>query len=458
MFVVEDFNKDIECKTLKHSFNVFHEALKDGDKYYHVSNQNGQDYDILYKGNTEWFGDRMPQHVGRVIPEYKTYDEDDIESLDIDFLNFNSQYIVLKLTEYSIAVARVVLKYTDKHVYFMDSRILWFLEENERLHVGEMPIEDENAIYLVGPLGSGYIKGDTPSNKKSDIFVFNSLFFIQYLLNGRKRKDVKYIKLPLDNSSSGLSGLLISISGITIFAKEIGFDVCYNKETIGKFKVSELNKYFKINLYKEDSTKENTIETESVYFFFLTWRYYSLKEVVRTSILQDKFLQDLKEYADATIESRRALGVLIRGTDYKNVGFNGSRSQAAVKDMYPLIKQWMEDGKYDVIFLATEDLDVLKQMREIFKDKLITIAQERHTVDEFKKGQIINDFEKQIYSKEVYDERMMDTSINYFYALYLLSKCEAFMSSGQNNGYDTVVSLNEGKFERVHRFILKEAF
>ena len=65
-----------------------------------------------------------------------------------------------------------------------------------------------------------------------------------------------------------------------------------------------------------------------------------------------------------------------------------------------------------------------------------------------------NDFEKQIYSNEEYDDRVMDTSINYFYALYLLSKCEAFMSSGQNNGYDTVVSLNEGKFERVHRFML----
>lgn len=336
----------------------------------------------------------------------------------------------------------------------MDSRILWFLEENERLHIGKTPIEDEKTVYLVGPLGSDYIKGDAPSNKKSDIYVFNNLFFIQYLLNGRKRKDVKYIKLPLDNSPSGLSGLLISISGITMFAKEIGFDVCYNEDTIGKFKVLELNKYFNINLYKEDSTKENTIETESIYFFFMTWRYYSLKEVVSTSILQDKFLQDLNEYADATIESRRALGVLIRGTDYKSVGFSGSRSQAAVKDMYPLIKEWMEDGKYDVIFLATEDLDVLNEMREIFKDKVITIAQERHTVDEFKKGQIINDFEKQIYSKEEYDYRIMDTSINYFYALYLLSKCEAFMSSGQNNGYDTVVSLNEGKFERVHRFIL----
>lgn len=454
MFVIENFNKNIECKTLKHSINIFHEALKDGDKYYHVSSPDGQNYDIIYKGNTEWFGDRMPQYVGKMIPEYKTYDENDKDSLDIDFLNSSSKYIVFQLTEYSIAISRAILKYTDKHVYCMDSRILWFLEENERLHINEKPKEDENTVYLVGPLGGGYIKGDAPSNKKSDIFVFNSLFYIQNLLNGKKRKDVKYIKLPLDNSPSGLSGLLISISGITTFAKEIGLDVCYNEDSIGKFKVSELNKYFKIDLYKEDSTKSNTVEVENVYYFFLTWRYYSLKEVITTNILQDKFLQELDEYANAIIKKRRALGVLIRGTDYKKVGFNSSRSQASVEDMYPLIEKWMNECSYDVIFLATEDLDILNTMRSLFKDKVITVAQERHKTDEFKQGQIINDFEKQIYSKEEYDYRIMDTSINYFYALYLLSKCEAFICSGQNNGWDTVLSLNNGKFERTHRFMI----
>lgn len=458
MFVVENYNQDVQCKTLTHSADVFHEALKDGDRYYHVQNPNGADYDILYKGNTEWFGNLVPSYIGDMLPEYRAYDENDRDSLEIDLLNSYSQYVVLKLTEYSIAISRAVLKYTDKHVYFMDPRILWFLEPDERLHIGQMPVEDDDTMFLVGPVGNGYIKGEKPSNKKSDIFVFNSLFLIQHLLNGKKRSDVKYLRPSLEDVGSGLSGLLILISRVISFAKEIGFDITYDNEKIGKFKTKELKKYFKLDLNKDDMTEENTIRIDNIASFFITWRFYQLKETINTDILQDKFLNDLNEYADATIESRRVLGVLIRGTDYKSVGFAGSRAQAAVKDMYPLIKEWMEDGKYDVIFLATEDLDVLNEMRELFKDKVITIAQERHTVDEFKKGQVINDFERQIYSKEEYEERMMDTIINYFYALYLLSKCEAFMSSGQNNGYDTVVSLNEGKFERVHRFMLKEAF
>ena len=454
MFIVENYNRDIKCKTLIHSNNIFHDALNNKDKYYHVKNTLGEDYDLLYKGNTEWFGDSIPSYVGKMVPEYLTYDEDDKESLDIDFLNNYSKYVILKLTEYSIVIARSVLKYTNKHVYFMDKRILWFIEPNERLHINEQVVEDDKTVYLTGPLGSGYIRGDKDLNKKSDIFVFNSLFFLQNLLKGKKKKDIKYLKLPLDNTTSGLSGVLISINSITNFAKDIGLDVVYNCPNIGKFKVSEFNKYFNINLYKEDSTKDNTVETENVFFLFLTWRYFSLKETISTSILQDKFLKELNEYADAVINNRRALGVLIRGTDYRKVSFNSSRTQATVDDMYPLIQKWMEEDSYDVIFLATEDLGVLNKMRELFKDKVITIAQERHREDEFKKGQVMNDFEKQIYSKDEYDYRVMDTSINYFYALYLLSKCESFICSGQNNGWDTVVSINGGKFKKTHRFMI----
>ena len=455
MFIIENYNENIECKTLSHSPNVFHEALKDGEKYYHVKNDNGDDYDILYKGNTEWFGDRLPKYVDKMIPEYLSYDEGDRDTLEIDFLNSYSKFIVLKLTEYSIAVARAVLKYTDKHVYFMDQRILWFVDDSPYLHIGEMPIEDENTLYLVGPLGAGYIKGEKPNNKKSDIFVFNSLFFMQYLLNGRNRSDVKYLKLPLENSISGLSGLLISISGISEFAKEIGMNTVYNGELLGKFNVADFNKYFKLDLHKEDSTDDNTCCVDNVYFIFLTWRYYSLKEIVTTDILQEKFLNDLNEYADVILNNRKALGVLIRGTDYKKVGFNGSRAQASVDDMFPLINKWLDEDLYDIIFLATEDLDVLNKMIKLYGNKVVSIAQERHKADEFKKGQVINDFEKQIYSKNEYDYRVLDTSINYFYALYLLSKCDSFMCSGQNNGWDTVLSLNGGRFNKTFRFINK---
>ncbi len=41
MFTVEEYNGDVVCKTIEHSTDVFHEALKDGEKYYHVRNAVG---------------------------------------------------------------------------------------------------------------------------------------------------------------------------------------------------------------------------------------------------------------------------------------------------------------------------------------------------------------------------------------------------------------------------------
>ena len=72
----------------------------------------------------------------------------------------------------------------------------------------------------------------------------------------------------------------------------------------------------------------------------------------------------------------------------------------------------------------------------------------------FGKGQIINELEKQIYTEKEYDDRVIDTTINYYYALHLLSRCDAFMCSGQNNGWDTVNAMNGGKFERKYKFMI----
>lgn len=55
------------------------------------------------------------------------------------------------------------------------------------------------------------------------------------------------------------------------------------------------------------------------------------------------------------LSDRKALGVLIRGTDYKVVGFHGPRMQAPVEEMLPMIKEWVENDGYEEIFLATED-------------------------------------------------------------------------------------------------------
>lgn len=455
MFTIEEYNKDVKCKTIEHSENVFHEALEYGEKYYHVHNVAGADYDISYKENMEWFEGIVPAYAGKIIPDYTRYDEDERESIDIDFLNAYSRYVCVKLTEYSIAMARIILKYTDKSVYFMDSRISWFIKENDRLHIGEMPEVTEDTVFMVGALGKGYVKGDIVdenSNKKSDIFMFHSAFYLQELLDGRKRSQVKYMEYPGANTVMGIGGILVNTSIYIEFARQLGFELIHNGDRISKFKVEDLNKFFNLDFRREDGTKENTMNVSVAAYVHILWRFCNIPGVMNKDMLVDTFAEELEEYTEAVIGGRRALGVLIRGTDYKSTGFKGTRQQATVEDMVPKIEEWMQKYGYDRIVLATEDQDVLNQMREVFGDKVVAIAQERHTVAEFHKGQIINELEKEIYTEDEYDNRIIETNINYFYALYLLSRCTGFMCSGQNNGWDTVNAMNGGKFDNVYRF------
>ena len=453
MFDIVEYNEQVEAKELKHSTNVFHEAILDGDRYYHITGNNFK-YDILYKGNTEWFGDIVPAYIKKIVPEYLEYDENDKELLDIEFLNNFSKYIIVHMDEYSIAVARAVLRYTNRHVYSSDQRVLWFLEENDRLHIGQIPSEDEKTVYLVGVRGGRFVKGEPIISKMSNVFMFHSLFYFQNLYDKNKKDNIKYLEYPMSSSSGGIGGLLSQTAYLTSFADDLGLRLCYNGDTIGKFKVSDLSKYFKLDFKREDNTENNTIRIDSLVYLNTLWRYYVTPCVLSTNIIQDKFYKELEEYTNAIIGGKKSLGIIIRGTDYLKVGFSGSRKQATVDEMVPMIKEWIDKDGYEVIALATEDKDILEQMVNEFGDKVVAIAQERHSSTEFKQGQIINDFEKQIYSKDEYDEHVIDTTINYFYALYLLSKCNAFMSSGHNNGWDTVNAMNVGRFEKTYKFVV----
>ena len=456
MFTIEKYNNEKPGKIPEHNENIFHEALTDGDCYYHVHNGNGQDYDIEYKRNSEYFAGIIPGYAGEILPDYRIYDENDVDSLDIEYLNSHSQYIMIKVTEYSIAVARAVLKFTDKHVYFTDPRALWFLEAQSRLHIGKMPIEDDNTIFLVGALGNGYTKGKQSDNKKSDIFVFDSLFFIQFLLSGKKTSQVKYMSFPETQAGLGIGGLLIQLNRLKSFAGELGWQLVYNKEHLDKFKVSYLKKFINIEFSHEGCTDENTVIPAGIAYFNWIWRYNRLHENSLTGIFTENFRSSLDEYASATVGGRKSLGILIRGTDYKKVGFSGARVQASVEEMIPLIDEWMAEGHYDIIFLATEDAEVLETMRRKYGHSLITTAQERHKSSEFRQGQIISELERELYADDEYDAHVMDTNINYLYALYLLSQCDAFMCSGQNNGWDMVRLMNEGKFKKSYRFAVDQ--
>jgi hypothetical protein len=78
------------------------------------------------------------------------------------------------------------------------------------------------------------------------------------------------------------------------------------------------------------------------------------------------------------------------------------------------------------------------------------VSQVRHSVRDFGNAKLLSDLEK----KEQQDNSGLveDNTVNYFYALYLLSKCQSFMASGQCHGWNVVNSFKQGQFKRSYKF------
>lgn len=454
MFSIVTYTPEIEAKTLTHSANVFHEALADGGDYYHVSVPMGS-YDISYRMNHDWFAANLPAYAGKTYPDYLTYDEYDAGSIDLITFKDYEQLFCKQLTEYSIAIARIALANTTMSVYFVDPRAAWFFAPNDRVHIGQPPA-DRLTLMLVGAIGYPFARnvGGVGSNfPMSDIRTFHSLFWIQNELNGRSLKDIRYLEFPYGKSNIGIGALLVKTKEAEIAAKQLGWEIAYNGDVIGKFRVTDLAKFYKLDYRRPDSTPENTISLFNASTLSLIRRTYEIHAVLDDTILCDSFRHELAEYEEAVLGGHRTLGLLIRGTDYISSGLSSSmsRRQATAEEMLPVVREWMESGSYDRVFLATEDKDILNQMRETLGSKVVAVSQERHSVSEFEKGQVINELEKQLYSEEEYNDRVIETTINYFYALHILSNCQAFLCSGQNNGWDTVCAMNGGRFERCER-------
>lgn len=458
MFKLEKYDKEIVCKELPLTQDLFHVALNDGERRYHVSHSKGELFDIVYYDNNDDLEplELYPVYLGRFhMASYRVYDEFDKDTLYMEFFKNLTDMEFEELNEYTIAMTRVVLAHTDMSVYCTDKRIAWFVEENARLHiVDELPeLPNDTTFYIQTQLRLGI--EDRNFNRLSSVYAFHNVFFFQWLLDGRKREQFKYVTLSMGNTG-GIGAVLGSNKRFERAFRYFNLKFISTEERIGKFKVSMLDKYFSLGLTAEDATKENTLVINSQLIMTKTKCIYCMSQATDVSILSDRFKEEMDEYYEALFEGRKVLGVLIRGTDYISSGLGGERLMATVPQMLPLIRQWMEEDQYDRIFLATEDEDIFEQMRNEFGKKMVVIAQKRRRVADFKKGQIISDLENEIKDQEQQDALIEDTTINYFYALYLLSKSDSFICSGLCNGWDVVNDFNRGKFLRSYKFNVDE--
>ena len=458
MFKLEPLNTEIEAKTLLLSDRLFHEALRQNPESkarFHVKNDRGEDFDIVYWDNEDDIEptEGYPAYVKPpFIAKYPYYDETDSGSLYLEYLQQFERMMFEELDEYTIVLTRVVLANTQLDIWCRDARIFWFTGETDRIHIVEQFPEDrfaDNTLYIQEQHRCGLEDGNF--KRVSPVYAFHNVFFLQWILNGRDLKNFRFLTLPI-NDAGGIGALLSAYTRNQALAERFGLKfVAPDKDHFGKYPRALVEKYFAVDIWNPEATEENTLMVPNAVIINKTQYYTCLPATLEASSIAPGFKAEMDEYYDAVLGGKKVLGVLIRGSDYLTVGFGGARKMATVEQMVPKIRQWMADFGYQKLFLATEDSDILARMKKEFGRNMIALAQERLSVKNLRQGQIITEYEKE-KNKEDYAVKLEDTTINYFYALYILSRCDAFLCSGQCNGWDNVLSLNAHKFERTYKF------
>ena len=441
-----------ECPILYHGSDVFQNARLSGAKRIHVLMPGGEDYDLLYVKNSDCLPDFIKNRWKNqtCYPDYLTYSTDEKSSLYLDFFRIFKTVCLKTVNEYTVALANVILRYTDLALYSQDKRINWFFDDRIPL-VKEGEICPDRDVLMIGDISSDLIF-DISFHNIGSVNAFHNVFFLQG--QGVTSLDqYSYAELLFDEGA-GIGSVLNNLYRFKKALSKIGLVPVVRGERIGHFNVSFLENYFDLHLREPEANEENTIffpemSTLSA-TMFLDW----VKPEQNLSMLHSSFLAEMKEYADAILGEKKFLGVLIRGTDYLIVHKDGPRKMAGVDEIIPMIHEWISTYGYEGIFLATEDRDILSRIMLEFGPLVKVVAQERHSVSDFSEHTLLSELERENSSD--YDQSVAESTVNYFYALYMLSRCDAFICSGPCNGYDLATGFNDGKYERTYLFKVGE--
>ena len=163
-----------------------------------------------------------------------------------------------------------------------------------------------------------------------------------------------------------------------------------------------------------------------------------------------EYQDEVKEYVDNKLkdvfpEGKRVLGVIARGTDYFTERTKKYVPKAiSNEELLEKVKAHMANDNFDYLFLATEDLSVLKMYEESeLKDKLIYLEQDRVDYQaEENNGKVLIE----IFAVERKDPYLR--TLNYISVLEALKRCNALCANTRCGALNYVLG-----FEPEYEFV-----
>ena len=453
MLCFEEYDGMQNCRelTFQEDTVLFHRALKavirGGEHRFHVISREHGNFDLIYRNNdeeirqSETFTKQFFPPQFDMFASLLEYDENKPERLFLGMADGFDRICFSRLNEYSIVLCKVFLRDTDKEILFTDERILWFFQDERIRVVKELPAKEDSGCLIV--TGSFFEQDPLGARRIHDINLFNTVFCIDSLTD-LEINQIRYVSLYIDRIE-GIGAILINFLKLKRLFESFGFDV-FIKEKTSRYDDELLEKYFKLGKTPADSNAENTIYVPN---YFGAVFVYSLNRLISHAdfgeVVSDRLMAHMEEYRQAVLGNQKVLGLMVRGTDYQKAKVNVQ--PIAMERLISIVKEKMEREGYEKIFLATEDKDKLEALLEAFPGKIVTVAQERYRLEDFTgKIDLISELEKKNRTEEEHMAVLEDTTVNYFYALYILTRCDAFIATPFTNGVRCVLIFNKGGF------------
>ena len=448
MLKIVQYDINNNYRVLNNTGYLFHDALKYvliGEKHFHVDNGD-KPFDLIYIENdayvkadplfpnSDFFLSEM------LFPPYFYYDENNIDKINLELLSGFNEIFFEEANEYTLTIGKLVSKYCRLKITYRDDNVLLFPWLVDKVKVNNKPLTDKY-IYIQ----KDYYGVFTTPERYHTLDFFHSLFLLQWLTDLPKEK-IKYLSLSI-RKTEGIGSIISTYNRVSRALKKKGI-ITFIEPGCTRFSEEFLVKYFTFTKVPEDSNEENTIYAKSFNSFVLNHFIQQYEVKFNLAILNPIFLSQMKEYADYVIGNKKILGVLLRGTDYIIANYVGSYRPVSLEESIDFIKKEFKAQHYDEIFIATEDSSMLKEMIKTFPGKILTVSQERYSLTDFKDLKYISDLEKKLYKGKEYESYVEDTTVNYFYAMYLLSRCDSLISNCMCSGVDLATSFNNGKYKK----------
>lgn len=253
------------------------------------------------------------------------------------------------------------------------------------------------------------------------------------------------------------------------YADRYGFIPCVKSNA--NFQYGSINDYFKINLGTIEEIREYTnlvyagmahlsyaesLKEQSGYALSNTY----IQELARISRTYISLNDSIKQYIGNSQEEiglkGNILGVHVRGTDFKN-NYKGHPVYISAQEYCDKTKDIFGSGKYDKVFLATDDIEALNVFEKTFEDKLIyykDVKRAGGTVSVAFKKQQLSECEKFSLGKEVVRDMLtLAGCASLIAGKSQVSICSIISNAAWYSKYQDLVILDKGINKIGRRYV-----